>query len=145
MYEGSPPTDNTRLSRHMMDSFWALLFLDHGEESRNLGHRSNVASLCGWSRTTSAGRLIAWHVVGCLIWNPFLFVTKKTRLLIISLSIVFARVFLVQYVQTGWSSYPVPLVYRVVLPCFVGEVSSSTADGLMRQGVDSLIILGAWL
>jgi hypothetical protein len=63
-------------------------FLDHGKESGNHGHRPNVASLCGWSRTTSVGRLIAWHVVGCLIRNPVLFVTKKTRLLTISLSIM---------------------------------------------------------
>jgi hypothetical protein len=30
---------------------------------------------------------------------------------------------LVQSVQTGRSSYPVPLAYRVVLPCLVGESS----------------------
>jgi hypothetical protein len=50
-------------------------------------HRPSVASLCGWSRT-SAGRLIAWHVVGCLILSTVLFVTKKRRQLAISLSIV---------------------------------------------------------
>jgi hypothetical protein len=72
----------------MMDSFWVLLLLDHGKESGKLGHRPNVASLCGWSHTTGAGRLIAWHVVDCLTLSTALFVTKKRRLLTISLLIV---------------------------------------------------------
>ena len=88
IYWGSLLMENTRLSRHMMVSFWGLLFLDHGKESRNLGHHPSVASLCGWSRTTCVGRLIASHIVDCLILSTILFVTKKRSLLTISLWIV---------------------------------------------------------
>ena len=62
--------------------------LDLGKGFGNHGHRPNVASLCGLSRTISAGRLISYHVGGYLIRSIVLFVTKKRRLSTISLSIV---------------------------------------------------------
>jgi hypothetical protein len=47
--------------------FLGSTLFDHGKGSGNHGHHPNVTSLCGWSRTISAGRLIAWHVMGYLI------------------------------------------------------------------------------
>jgi hypothetical protein len=44
-YGGSPLTDSIRLSQHMKDSFWVLLFLDLGKGFGNHGRRPNVASL----------------------------------------------------------------------------------------------------
>jgi hypothetical protein len=47
--------------------FLGSTLFDHGKGSGNHGHHPNVTSLCGWSRTISVGRLIAWLVMGYLI------------------------------------------------------------------------------
>ena len=142
--------DNTRISRHMKGSFWVLLFLDHGKGSGNHGHHPNVASLCGWSHTISAGRLIAWHVVGYLIRSIVLFVTKKRRLSTIYLSTVYSQenfgtreFWFNLFRQVGLQSLS-PQPTELSFHDWWEKASSSTTDELTRQGINSLIILGAW-
>lgn len=49
----------------------------------------------------------------------------------------------ISYLQTGWSSGLIPSDHRSICSCLCEKVSN-TADRLMRQGINSLIMLGAW-
>ena len=144
MYGDSLQMVNIPLNRLMRTYFWDLLFSGHGKRLGRLGHRPNVVSFCGWLLIIDVGQRIAYLAEVSLTLSAVLCVTKQQKPLIISLFSVSSQENSGSVSCHKLACNPSPL--SPLISHFFDwwdRVSSATSD-IILQGINSLIILGAW-
>jgi hypothetical protein len=116
----------------------------HGRKSGSPGHHLNVGSSCGLLRTISARQKIDLHTMGYPTQSVVHFVIKMWNRQPCPSRLCLCYGFFVSFAKTGRPSglYPQPSENSFL--DWWDRDSSATFE-LVRQGVNSLIILGAWI